>query len=420
MTKPMLIAVAAVLFVGSASAQTQFIIADRTNDALFRARDLNGNGTMENAEITLFFNATNVAGTHAPLNPTAQAISKCRIVIVGDQQSFDVLRLEDLNNDGDALDAGESKVFVGPGNSAGLSFAFPTGCAFDNQCRAYVVNAGNASGPDAIYRLVDLNGDGDAMDNVGGVNEASYYVADGAFGPGNGPYGPQEMFFDANNVGYVRNSSTGNFQIFRFEDLNNNDRADDAGEFTLFLDSTNLSGVAIVAGFALEPDRVRMSQHTAMYTLQTASGGVDQLVRAVDLNDDKDAQDAGEAAIVWSNAAAGFTGVDVVSLIDGDVLVTDNSGNTVVRLHDANADGDFLDSGEQTVYLPNSAGPLAAVRQMDRLCRLGDTNCDGTVNVSDLLSIINAWGGGSCIAADINCDGTVNVSDLLAVINNWG
>jgi len=45
---------------------------------------------------------------------------------------------------------------------------------------------------------------------------------------------------------------------------------------------------------------------------------------------------------------------------------------------------------------------------------------DGTVNVSDLLAVINAWGSCSGCAADTNHDGAVNVSDLLAVINGWG
>lgn len=55
---------------------------------------------------------------------------------------------------------------------------------------------------------------------------------------------------------------------------------------------------------------------------------------------------------------------------------------------------------------------------------LGDVNCDGNVNVSDLLTVINMWG--PCPAsptpcpADTNYDGAVNVSDLLNVINTWG
>ena len=56
-------------------------------------------------------------------------------------------------------------------------------------------------------------------------------------------------------------------------------------------------------------------------------------------------------------------------------------------------------------------------------CPVGDINHDASVNVNDLLTVINAWG--SCPAAPAECpaditgDAQVNVSDLLAVINHW-
>jgi hypothetical protein len=50
----------------------------------------------------------------------------------------------------------------------------------------------------------------------------------------------------------------------------------------------------------------------------------------------------------------------------------------------------------------------------------GDTNCDSTVNVTDLLAVIAAWGNTPGGRADINGDATVNVTDLLAVIAAWG
>lgn len=50
-----------------------------------------------------------------------------------------------------------------------------------------------------------------------------------------------------------------------------------------------------------------------------------------------------------------------------------------------------------------------------------DVTGDGSVNVTDLLAVIGAWG--ACpvpCAADTNNDGQVNVTDLLAVIGAWG
>lgn len=47
-----------------------------------------------------------------------------------------------------------------------------------------------------------------------------------------------------------------------------------------------------------------------------------------------------------------------------------------------------------------------------------DIDCSGTVNVNDMLSVINNWGAAG--VTDVNFDGTTNVADLLAVINAWG
>ena len=51
----------------------------------------------------------------------------------------------------------------------------------------------------------------------------------------------------------------------------------------------------------------------------------------------------------------------------------------------------------------------------------GDTNNDGSVNVQDLLELLNQWGqcSGSC-SADFNGDQMVDVTDLLTMLANWG
>jgi hypothetical protein len=58
-------------------------------------------------------------------------------------------------------------------------------------------------------------------------------------------------------------------------------------------------------------------------------------------------------------------------------------------------------------------------------CGLGDANCDGAVNVDDLVAVILGWGActdcppANC-PADVNDDCAVNVDDLIIVILNWG
>jgi predicted outer membrane repeat protein len=52
----------------------------------------------------------------------------------------------------------------------------------------------------------------------------------------------------------------------------------------------------------------------------------------------------------------------------------------------------------------------------------GDTNFDGTVNLTDLLTLLNNYGetGKGWTQGDFNFDGTVNLTDLLALLNNYG
>ena len=51
---------------------------------------------------------------------------------------------------------------------------------------------------------------------------------------------------------------------------------------------------------------------------------------------------------------------------------------------------------------------------------LGDVNCDGVVNVTDVLAIVSEWGDCALVCnEDIVPDGLINVSDLLQVIGNW-
>lgn len=404
-----------------ARAQRQFILNDRTNDAMYRLIDLNNNGVIdEPGEVFLWFNAANAAGTLGPMNPTCLSISASGRAAMGDQINRNVYLLSELTFDGDAQDLAESIVAADVTNASGVSFAFPTGAAFDSLGRTYVVNAGNASGNDGIYRLVDQTADGDCQD----AGEITDYVTTGLFGPGNGPYSPQELVFDANDVLYVRNSSTGLHGVYRCVDANANGRADDAGETSAFWDAANASGIAALAGAALELDA---AHPRSLYTLQTAAGSLDQLIRLVDVNADGDAQDAGEAVIVYQTAEAGFTAIDVVSLSNGDVLITDNSGKRVYRLHDLDMDGLFVSVGERTDFFANALAIVGDIRQLSVLplplpCS-GDVNADGVTDTADappfvavLLDPLAATPA-QLRAADVNCDLVVNGADIQPLVS---
>ncbi len=399
------------ILTGAANGQSRFILNDRDTDSMHRGVDIDSNSSLNDpGEINLWFNSTNVAGTIGPMNPTCLDVSVNAIVAMGDQINRNVYRLIDFNDDGDVQDAGESIVFADATNLSLFSFAFPTGAAFDSLNRMYIVNAGNGFGNDRVFRLLDLNGDGDAQDE----NEITEYVGEPFFGPGNGSFSPQEIFFDENDVLYLRNSSANLHGVWRFEDLDANGRADDAGEATVYFSSANASGVVPSAGFGLEPDR---AHPRSMYYLQTATGAVDQLYRLTDVNDDRDAQDAGEAVLVWSTNEAGFTNIDVVCLYNGDVLITDNSTKRVIRLHDADNNGLFDNATERTNLFAAAGTSVVDIRQLSILPVLGDINRDGVRDAADVPAFVdvlvdvdlNAF---RRIASDVNRDGVADARDI--------
>jgi hypothetical protein len=78
---------------------------------------------------------------------------------------------------------------------------------------------------------------------------------------------------------------------------------------------------------------------------------------------------------------------------------------------------DSKDNPESAVH------PLLTVQYSLAECAEGDVNCDGVVNVEDLVAVILDWGpcpGGNDCPADQNGDGVVDVEDLVTVILGWG
>jgi len=107
------------------------------------------------------------------------------------------------------------------------------------------------------------------------------------------------------------------------------------------------------------------------------------------------------------------TGIDLVA--DGD-----GPGGAIFT-----AEGSTTEIGD-TFFCQNTpdnfAGPWIDLGG-NQLNPVADLNCDGVVNVSDLLMLLGQWG--TCAdpndcPADLNDDGVVNVSDLLILLGNWG
>ncbi len=408
-----------------ASAQTRVLFLDRTAGAqtVWVLDDLNTNGTMEEpGELATYFN--NSTGISPPMATPASIAVRASdgAVAVGDSSSTvrGVYLLRDLNRNNAAMDFGESALVVGLGNASGVTLNSPLGLAFDANGTLYVSNSGATGTQDAIYKLTDLDADGRFMS----PGEVTEFVGVPFYGAGNGSFVPAAIALDTSVtpfVGYVRDSGASTAGVYRFSDANNNGRADDPGETTPFITSANGSGVTIAAGVVMCLDPVRSN---AVYFTQIV-GGIRQLIRAQDLNSNGNAQDPGEAAVVWSTAEA-LTILDVLCLPDGRVMLSDGSGSNkrILLLTDSNNDGLFDNATERSVYY---AGTIpGGVRNLALIPRFCAANCDNSttppaLNVLDFSCFLNRFAGGDLYA---NCDSSttppvLNVLDFACFLNKF-
>lgn len=114
-------------------------------------------------------------------------------------------------------------------------------------------------------------------------------------------------------------------------------------------------------------------------------------------------------ALLWLGTAASAD--DLQLLLPANQQWTDSIAYTV------DANGDVFGTANGTV---NGLTGQFAMEWMPAL--VGDTNFDGTVNLTDLLTLLNNYGesGKDWQDGDFNYDGTVNLTDLLALLNNYG
>ena len=210
------------------------------SDKIYLLVDTNGDGdAADEGERIVFFDETNAEGLGGEDgSPTGNILnigqsSTDGSVYAGDGDTDAVYRLKDLNGDGDANDAGESTVwFSEADNAAGFTLPTPNGIAEGPDGAIYIVNAGVSSRPaDAIYRTVDLNGDGDANDE----GEASIWLDLTTLVPTSSPY---DLSFIGDRGYLIDPSGSAEDSIYTFADLDGSG-AIEADEFSVFATKTN-------------------------------------------------------------------------------------------------------------------------------------------------------------------------------------
>lgn len=209
------------------------MVVDSLADVVWRLSDFDLDGDYNDpGEVLSFYD--DVTGAFVLTNPACIATAYDGTVYIGDSTEDVVLALRDQTYDGDANDPGEARVFFDNSNASGAVLSSVQGITVDALGRVFLAVANTTTGgTDQILKLEDLNQDGDAND----PGEATDYctIPGGAGAPGNSI--PTEVRAGPdNNLYYTETGSTGVVTkgVWKLTDGNFDGDCNDPGEVTLF------------------------------------------------------------------------------------------------------------------------------------------------------------------------------------------
>lgn len=311
-------------------------------DGIFVFDDLDGDGlALDPSEGHVWFDRTNAEGL---LGKTSNFLALLATidgtVYAADGDSRAVYRLRDLNADGDALDEDESNIFFDASNAAGFPVGVPGGLYSDHEGTIYLTLAGSVANnePDAVLRLRDLNGDGDAND----ADEAIVWADLQAFD--NGDSVPFELVFRGVGYAYYIEFGGAPDTIRVLDDLNDNGVIE-ANERSVYL-ADGAFGVDF--GFAIAND--------AEVLVNGNSGSTQGVWRLIDRNSSGTIDSADEVEFLWSEDQ-NADGITIGTSFDMErgarqrlYLLDSGSDDRIIVLTDFNNDDDYLDAGETRVF----------------------------------------------------------------------
>ena len=321
---------------------------------------------------------------------------------VSDQPLGEIWRLQDLNGDGDALDAGEKLLWADSLISV-VELEFHGGSL-------YAVEEGMIDGANQVVRFTDLNGDGDALD----VGESSIWA--------DGFDDPRGIAVDAQKVWYVTENDDD--LLWALRDLNGDGDALDVGERARFADGilgattvalvddailvtgsdqdtvvrltdANSDGDALDSG---ESNVITPIVDSPVGLLDDGSGGFffsslsdDAVYHAVDRNGDGDMLDVVETLSYADSVFGGVNGPwGMANHEDGGFLLADFIDGQVLWVHDANGDGDALDQGDVRLFADGFQFPIDIA--VAEISLAGDYNRDNSVDADDYVVWRNSVG----------------------------
>jgi hypothetical protein len=353
-------------------------VTDSASDVIYRIVDLDMDGDGNGAgEVTVFYDDTLGAVNFG--NNSNISFGPSGLLYVTDSATNRIVRLVDLDGDGNCHGAAEATVFFDGDpmvNASGIEMAAPAGVSISANHVVFVADSDSGgSGLDGILRLSDLNFDGDAND----LGEAiRLYTPPGGIG---GNSIPSDVIIGIDGkLYYIESSSTGLYAkgIYQLDDADGNDFIDPVTEVNQFFVPT--PGGSLEFLWTLTQD--------AAGNFYTADTGNDIIWRVRDDNSDGVITNATESSAFLTALGASLIW-DVSVSADGTLIcVEDQAPDRLLRMKDTNADGVInvlteLENVYSQVISPTSIGNVRGLTWE----RQPQLTADATVSLGGLAAI---------------------------------
>lgn len=373
------------------------LVSDSAGDRIIQCFDLDQNGDYAGAgELVTFYDDT--TGAITMTNNVGLLRLPSGEVFVTDTSEDTILSLRDLNSDGDALDAGEARIWFDgtAGNPTGVELTSARGMWYDADGVLWVASSNTGGGGnDAIVRLEDLNGDGDAND----ANEqANFYVI--MPGGNTGDSIPTAISRGADGaLYYVETASSGPLTkgVYRLEDLDGSGLIDAANESTLFFAPPTPGTAPFFWDLGLDD----------LGRFYIADTGNDVIWRFFDTDGNGTIDPSTESQMIYQASGSSLIW-EVTPASDGSIyLAEDQNPDRLLRLVDNDGDGLFLSPTEvETIYDETTAvdniGSPKAIFVIDEGGPIGVAECDPAVpNSTGLPGTLTAFGSTSILTNQV-------------------
>lgn len=392
-------------------------VHDQITDEILRLIDRNGDGdATDPGEATVFYDDSLAPALGIDNAQGLVALGPASILATDNFKPDNIVRAQDLNNDGDALDPGEQFVWFDGSLPDGFTLTNPAELRRIASDRYLLLdnNTLDEVNPEAVYLLEEINDD--LIIDAGEVS-----VLFELSPAGESQTTTFDVIQDAAGLLYTIDITDPN-QIESLDVLDPEDNV--KAEWFDSVDLLNLAG-HVLTGTVNELEYIAASDEIVFGG--SALGGSSAILAATDRNNSGTIDLASEIRVLWSEALsadAPNTGSprDFFLGSDGSLFWTDGLRDRVYRLVDRNSDGDYNDAGETVVFYDAADASAAGLPPIELALSVSAWRCApdlaepfGVVDLADIQAFVTAFTTNAPLA-DVNSDGLWDLADIQAYI----